>query len=121
VQITSPANGAQVPARPTVAGRVNGQLPSNQHLWMFFQPRGPNDNWWPYEGEIDTNDRGQWQVRDVELGGAPGTVHTIVVGVVDEATHQQLQRRVASGTEQPLNGLPAGVREAARITVTKGG
>ena len=120
VQITSPANGATVPPRPTISGRVNGPVPPNQHLWMFFQPRGPNENAWPYVGEIDTDDEGRWQVRDAELGGPPGTVHAIVVGLVDEATHQQLQRRVASGTNEPLSSLPAGFREAARITVTKG-
>ena len=120
VQITSPANRATVVPRPTISGRVNGRVPPNQHLWMFFQPSGPNENAWPYEGEIDTDDEGRWQVRDAELGGPPGTVHAIVVGLVDEATHQQLQRRVASGTNEPLSSLPAGFREAARITVTKG-
>ena len=120
MQITSPANGATVPPRPTISGRVSGPLPPNQHLWMFFQPRGPNENAWPYVSEIDRDDEGRWQVRDAELGGPPGTVHAIVVGLVDEATHQQLQRRVASGTTEPLSSLPPGFREAARITVTKG-
>src|SRR3712207_7512593 len=88
---------------------------------MFFQPRGPNDNWWPYESELDTDDRGNWQVRDVELGGPPGTSHMILVGVVDEATHQQLLRRGAGGGEKPFKGLSPGGRGAARLIVHKGG
>ena len=120
-QITSPANNAQVSARPTISGRVAPRLPGDQHLWMLVQPSGPNDNWWLHPDEIDPNDRGEWQVRDADIAGPGGSVHTIVVGVVDDAAHRQLQQAVAARPGQPLNGLPPGFRELHRVTVTKGG
>ncbi len=121
VEMLSPLNGDQVPARPVIRGRRTGLQGPDEHLWLLVQPQGTENLWWPYQRELIADAGGVWEVRDAEIGGAAGTRHDFLVGVVDAAGHRELVRQVEERPGQPLaSGFPAGFRPLTRIGVTKG-
>lgn len=120
VQIVSPTNGAAVPARPQIAGRRTGLQGPDDHLWLMLHPDGGPDNWWPYKGEIIVDREGGFKIEDLEIGGAAGTRHVLVLGVADAVTHQAIQAQIRDHQDEPfVGGLPNGFRELARVTVVK--
>lgn len=120
VQFVSPADGAQVPARPPIIGRKAGAQSPDQHLWLLIHPEGSGDNWWPYKGEVLTERDGSWQITDVEIGGPPGSRHVLAIGVVDEQAHRTMLNQIRTQQDEPfVGGQPPDFQELSRVTVIK--
>ena len=64
------------------------------------------------------NRDGTWEAS-LEIGGAPGIRHTIVVAPVDAATDARLRRQVAQRPGEPLPILPDAFEAGARIVVER--
>jgi serine/threonine protein kinase len=120
VEMLTPTDGSQIPAKPTIRGRRSGLQGPDDHLWLLVHPRGSNDLWWPYPNELIANGAGVWEVADAEFGGAAGSQHELVVGVADAETHRAIAQQVAERPGEPFqNGPPPGFRTLTSITVTK--
>ncbi|MCC6176573.1 MAG: protein kinase [Chloroflexi bacterium] len=120
VQITSPTNGATVPARPRIDARRTGLQGPDEHLWLLIHPLGGPDNWWPYQHELIANRDGTLDVTDAEIGGTPGSHHILAIGVVDADGDKAIRQQVAQHPGEPFVGQPPGFNELARVQVTRG-
>jgi hypothetical protein len=120
VQVSSPTNGAQVPARPRIVGRRMGLQGPDEHLWILVHPSGGPENWWPYKQELVPDRDGNWVVEDLELGGPSGSQHDLAIGVANAQANQLILDQIRQRPDDPfVGGQPPGFRELTRITVVK--
>jgi hypothetical protein len=108
--------GAQAQARPT-----------GTHAWLFLKADVQQGRWYAcHRGEITARPDGTWDCP-VTLGAASNTRIELRVGVVDDATHADLLRRLPPRDranrvlypEQPPGYLPQGFLEEARLVVIR--
>jgi S1-C subfamily serine protease len=124
LEIRSPADGARVPDRVVVQGIQARPRPAGVHAWLFIRAQVEGSRWYPCPREIVAGADGTWGC-EVSLGGASGTRHELVIGVVDDALHGFLSRYVAANPDQPLypdqppGVLPRGFSPESAIVVVR--
>lgn len=110
-----------MPARPEIRGLRTGRQLPDEHLWLLFSPRGDVELWWAFQKELVPDADGVWVVTEAEIGGPPGSRHTIAVAAADETAHASIQRYQRDRPGAPFQpGLPGGLRVLTRITIEKG-
>jgi serine/threonine-protein kinase len=126
-QILAPTNGATVPAEFTVRGARRRPLPVGAHLWLLIKADVPVARWYPcWQGERVPRPDGSWECS-VTLGVPSGYRVELRVGVVDDTTNADLNRRLAPAgqpnrtlyPDQQPGYLPPSFVEEARVIVTR--
>ncbi|HYU18113.1 MAG TPA: sortase [Chloroflexota bacterium] len=116
--IVAPAAEALVPSRFVVEGWRARPIDSGLHVWLLVRARVDGGRWYAYPEEIRPDPDGSW-AAELELGGPPGVRHELRVGLVDARSHERLAGYVADHPNEPLEDLPPGLHEAARLVVTR--
>lgn len=118
VAILAPDDGAIVPSRVVVRGRLTETSDPDQPLWLAVRAEIEGSRWYLHGGPLAVRPDGSWDAS-LELGGGPGVRHTIVVAPVDTATDARLRRQVSQGPGEPLPILPDAFEAGARVTVAR--
>ena len=87
-------------------------------VWLAVRAEIEGSRWYLHSGRLSVGNDGTW-TASLELGGAAGVRHTIVVAPVDAATDTRLRRHVQQQPGEPLSLLPDAFEAGARVTVVR--
>lgn len=117
LSVTSPDNGARVPARVVVKGRRTQPAPG-QHIWLLWRPQQGDGRWYPDRQEIKPRADGTWEAV-LELGGPSGLRYELMVAVANDAASVALLWQATVLPNEPLGRLPDGFRPEVSIVVER--
>lgn len=116
--ILSPSDGALVGQRVTVRGRRTEAADPAEPLWMVVRASIPGSRWYLYDQPLAIQPDGTWEAS-LEIGGAAGIEHTILVAPADPATNALLRKHAAEHPGEPLTALPEAFEGAAQVVVQR--